>query len=345
MRQGGAVMGPRILAICAVLIALNAPAKAETIRNFQVGSWFAGAYTKSGTSTFSHCAASARYRSGIFVLFSVNRSYSWSMGFANPAWKLTKGSRYNIVFVIDDGQPMTGMATANSANSVEVVLADSEALFAQFKRGRQLRVAAASQVLSFNLDGTSALLPALLGCVQQEVAGGGGANPFASGAAPSTSTQSKGSRADPSYQAEATVILANVLASAQLPGFSIEPAEEAAKFKTDALWTAADVIGMLKVAPGVQLNDPKLASVLIGGAAENCKGAFLSGTLPETSGKKGVRMFTSCEGEKGLITAYYLAVQRPKGGIYLFTTVSKAAQETVKQADEGLRRAVFQTIK
>jgi len=85
--------------------------------------------------------------------------------------------------------------------------------------------------------------------------------------------------------------------------------------------------------------------VLIGGAAENCKGAFLSGTLPETSGKKGVRMFTSCEGEKGLITAYYLAVQRPKGGIYLFTTVSKAAQETVKQADEGLRRAVFQTIK
>jgi len=353
-------MGPRFLPIGAVLIALSTPAKADTIRNFQVGSWFAGAYTAKGTNTFSHCAASASYRSGILVLFSVNRAYSWSLGFANPAWNLTKGSRYNIVFVIDDGQPMTGVATAIGPNSVEVVLADSAALFAQFRRVRQLRVvladsatlftrgrqrdvAAASQVFSFNLDGTSTLLPALLSCVQQELAGG--ANPFVSRAAPPTSTQSGGSRADPSYQAEATVILANVLASAQLPGFSIEPAEEAAKFKTDALWTATDVIGMLKVAPGVQLSDPKLASALIGGDAENCKGAFLSGSLPETSGKKSVRMFTGCEQEKGVITAYYLAVQRPKGGIYLFTTVSKAAQETVKQADEGLRRAVLQTIK
>ena len=86
-------------------------------------------------------------------------------------------------------------------------------------------------------------------------------------------------------------------------------------------------------------------NALIGGDAENCKGAFLSGSLPETSGKKSVRMFTSCEEEKSAITAYYLAVQRPKGGIYLFTTVTKGAQETVKQADEGLRRAVFQTIK
>src|SRR5262249_27779588 len=149
---------------------------------------------------------------------------------------------------------MTGVATAIGPNSVETVLADSAALFAQFRRGRQLRVAAASQVFSFNLDGTSALLPALLNCVQQELAGG--ANPFASRAAPST--QSTASRADPSYQAEATVILANVLASAQLSGFSVAPAEEAAKFKADALWTATDLIGMLKVAPGVQLNDPKL---------------------------------------------------------------------------------------
>src|SRR5262249_11085936 len=101
------------------------------------------------------------------------------------------GSRYTCVFDVRGGQPRRARQTANSANSVEVVLADSTALFAQFKHGRQLRVvlaesgvlfrggrqldvAAASQVLSFNLDGTSALLPALLGCVQQEVAGGWG---------------------------------------------------------------------------------------------------------------------------------------------------------------------------
>jgi hypothetical protein len=249
------------------------------------------------------------------MLFSINRSYTWSVGFFNPAWKLTKGSKYDLVFVIDDGQPMTGVATAIRTVGVEMMLADSSALFTQFRRGRQLRVTAANQVFNFNLDGTAALLPALLECVRVELAGG--SNPFAGRAAapaPSSSTRAKNERRpDTANQAEATVILANVLSSAQLPGFSIKPAEEAAKFNASAVWTGpAGLAGMLNVLAGQQFNDPTLASGLIGSAAETCKGAFLSGSLPDLSQRKTVRVFTSCKEDSETLTTYFLAVLAPR---------------------------------
>ena len=335
--------------IAAVITAFGQSASADVMRNFQVAGWSAGAYSFEGTRTFSHCAGSTRYVSGIYMVFSINRSLTWSVGFFNPAWRLNKGSEYDIAFVIDDAQPTTSRATAISGEGVSIQLADSSALFTQFRRGRQLRVAAANQVFTFNLDGTSALLPALLGCVQQENAGG--ANPFAGRTQPpagppsTSSTHAKNTPANNAHQAEATVVLANVMSATKVPGFSILPADEVAQYNMDAAWAGTGVLGALKVVPDAQVDDPKLASVLLGRAAEDCKGAFLSGSLPDISRNKSVRVFTSCGDDKnGVLTTYYLAVRRPKGGLYLFTTFS-ATQETVKQADENLRQAVFQVVK
>lgn len=55
--------------------------------------------------------------------------------------------------------------------------------------------------------------------------------------------------------------------------------------------------------------------------------------------------FTSCQEEQKNVTLYYLAVPRPKGGIYLFTTMSNGSQEEVKEADSGLRTAVFKAVR
>jgi hypothetical protein len=78
----------RTLATCAILLACHTVAFAKPIRLFNVANWKAGAYAKDATDQFSHCAASARYKSGITVYFSINRSFEWSMGFSNPTWKL-----------------------------------------------------------------------------------------------------------------------------------------------------------------------------------------------------------------------------------------------------------------
>src|SRR5262249_30309131 len=145
---------------------------------------------------------------------------------------------------------------------------------------------------------------------------------------------SKNPPANTTHQAEATVVLANVMSATKVPGFSIMPAEEAAKYNWHALWLGTGGLRALNVVPDAQVDDAKLASVRVARDAEACKGAFLSGSLPDVSRNRSVRLFTSCDDDKtGAITTYYLAVRRPKGGLYVFTTFS-ATQETVKQADE-----------
>jgi hypothetical protein len=334
-------------------VTVGSSAQADVMRNFKVANWFAGAYSIDGTKTFSHCAANANYNSGIVVLFSINRSYEWSMAFANPRWRLTKDQQYDIAFSIDGSPPIFAKATAVTSELARVKLADSNELFAQFRRGNMLQVTSANQVFSFSLDGTSALLPALLACVRQETTPVvAQTNPFA---APQQQQQAPAQRQQPPKQAEpsrdllkaeATLTAANVLGAAGIEKFSIGSLEEAAKVKADAIWTAGALLGTVKIAEGVKLDNPEIPGTLIGDDAKHCsKGAFLSGSLPDSDGKEMLRIFTSCQQDKKTFTTYYLAVPRPKGGIYLFTTMSEESQEAVKEADSGLRAAVFKAVR
>src|SRR5262245_61332958 len=76
LAQGRLVMRSRSLAVAAVLLGMSGVANADTIRNFAVAGWNVTAHTQDGTSVFSHCAAGARYNSGIFMMFAVNRQYA-----------------------------------------------------------------------------------------------------------------------------------------------------------------------------------------------------------------------------------------------------------------------------
>jgi hypothetical protein len=326
-------------------VCVGSSAKAEVLRNFQVANWFAGAYSFDGTRAFSHCAGSTRYNSGIFVIFSINRGYAWNMGFGNPQWRLTKGQQYDIAFSVDGSPPIVAKAEAAGTNSAFVPLADSAELFSQFRRGRMLQVAAANEVFSFNLDGTSALLPALLNCVRQETTPVGASNPFVAQPATKRAGPSRATPSREALQAEAAIIGANVLGAAGIRGFSLGSAEDAAKLKVDAVWTSDTLVGKIVIADGLRLDDPNIPSTLIGEDAKSCKGAFLSGSLPESDGKAMLRIFTSCQMEKQNSTVYYLAVPRPKGGIYVFATISNGSQEEVKEADSGLRNAVFKVVR
>src|SRR5262245_42105457 len=120
----GLAIGVLALGLC-----VESSAQAELLRNFQVANWFVGVYSSEGSKTFHHCAASAKYNSGISVLFSINRDYRWSMGFAHPQWRLTNGQRYDVAFSIDGGTPIFAKANAYLGNAVEVFLADSSELF------------------------------------------------------------------------------------------------------------------------------------------------------------------------------------------------------------------------
>jgi hypothetical protein len=155
---------------------------------------------------------------------------------------------------------------------------------------------------------------------------------------------------DGAFQAEATVLMANVLSQSGITGFTLSAVDVAAKYHADASWSAGDLVGFLQVVPDMPINDPNVRGMVIGIMAKECKGAFLSGTLPEDNNQR-VRMFTSCQDDGKAVTSYFSVIARPKGGIYIFSTLALDAkdafssQEKVKEADDGLRQAVYRVVK
>ncbi len=329
----------------AILALVGGPALADTLYEFPVGTWSAGAYSKQSSRQFNHCAAAANYNSGITMLFSVSRSYAWSMSFANRAWRLTQGQTYDIAFTVDQTSPIGARAIAIGPNQVEVPLADSTELFQRFRQGYQLRVAAAGQVFAFNLTGTSQVLPALLRCVQANLQPAGtttvAANPFA---APTPATRQPSNAAGQgrpaAYRAEALSLAANILGSAGIVGFQIAEGDNGI---VDAAWRADRLFGMVRIEPK---DPPALISAgMIAVDAAGCKSKFASGSIPASDSNDVPRMFTKCgDGDQGY-TVFYFILPRKAGGHYLIGTgTSGGGEEPARQVESDIRQATLKVM-
>jgi hypothetical protein len=286
------------------------------------------------------------------MLFAINRHYKWSIGFASPQWHLVRGNRYDIEFRIDRSAPINSNAVAIGESQVEVQLADTSELFNQFRWGSMLRVISAGHVLNFKLTDTSLILPELLRCVTQYV----GREPPASGAnasgffgpqpAPSPAPAAPApAAADAGKSAEATTLVANLLAQSGIAGFQILGPNDIGRLKADAAWKAGSVIGTISVLNPGSLTLDRIPGQLIGSAAQGCRGKFFSGSLPDTqSGAAAVRVFTACQTGDDTLTVYYLGVPRPAGGFYVLTTSALGNEQPAKEADQNLRSAVYKVL-
>jgi len=328
-------------AVCAICVG---SASAEPLRNFKIGDWFAGSYSFSGTNQFSHCAAVGTYRSGITMIFAIDKKFAWSVGFANDQWRLNQGAKYDVVFKIDDYPPLTGTATAISTTQVSVPMADNVQLFSLFRRGQELKVYSAGQTFVFNLTNTGKVLPALLNCVNSYVTPApmtsASINPFDINPRTETSTANKTNK-EGNNRAEATALVANVLAQAGLTNFYVFPPNEMpSEIKADVIWKTSNVVGTFTVAPSSKLDE--LTAALIGSDVQDCKGKFVSGSIPDETGV--VRVFTACEKDKKATTIYYLGVPRKAGGLYLMATMDFGEEQAARKADESIRSAVQQVL-
>jgi hypothetical protein len=148
------------------------------------------------------------------------------------------------------------------------------------------------------------------------------------------------------YRAEATAMIANLLSQAGITGFQISPAaQDELGLKPDVSWTGNNIGGALVI-----LNDQSLATPadaaphLIGAAAKACKGAFMSGSLPDEAHGTQARVFTNCRSDRGATTTYYTTMRRPRGGYYVFVTSAEGSDEPVKEADTNIRAAAFKVL-
>jgi hypothetical protein len=320
----------------------NLRSSAATLRNFRVGEWFAGAYSSDTTGAFNHCAASATYKSGITTTFAVSKTFTLSMGFSNPNWRLSVGSKYDIAFTIDNMQPLFAKALAIAPSMVEVNLQDSSALFNRFRRGYVLRVAAADQVFNFNLTGTSQLLPTLLRCAAQNGDPRVLGNPFEKRR---VVEKNKPSMDRSAARAEATTLVANLLSQAGIQGFVLLGPDDLPNIKADAKWRAGDLFGTITVAPDVLPSQiTEVPSLLIASSAKACKGTFLSGSMQDEAKTSLTGIFTTCNDGKDTVTVYYLAVPQKAGGVYVITTATVGSETPAKEADSNIRAAAYTVL-
>ena len=330
--------------VTAVIVSPTEIATAQTssLQSFRIGNWQGAAYASNGR--FALCAAWATYGSGTSMRFAIDRQYRWGMDLANRDWQLRPGTVYELAFSIDGADPIR--ITAKAANSTEVSfqLADSLELFNRFRRGNQLRVTSSHSVFTFSLADSSAMLARLHDCVRHHTQPATVAN--LSGGKRRPGSSARDPVADPALQAEAAVLLANVMAASNVAGYSMGTPEEAAKIGGHAFWTAPSALGTLLIIPHRRIDDPEIPGFVTGVNAMGCKGAFMSGSLPAAD-TRVVRVTTTCQrpGE-ALATSYYFGTPRPRGGLYLFMTRTNrdGGREDVERADDLIRQATHRTV-
>src|SRR5262249_19417062 len=136
-------------------------------------------------------------------------------------------------------------------------------------------------------------------------------------------------------------LVANVLSKSGISDFYVFPPNETpADVRADVVWKTSEVIGTLTVAPSIKLDD--VTPVVIAVDAQNCKGKFISGSIPDDTG--AVRLFTACEKDAKSTTVFYVAAPRKSGGSYLLATMSLGEDQSARKADDNIRSAIQQVL-
>ena len=116
-----------------------------------VGEWKGGAYTNDRTGTFSHCAAGATYKSGIYFVVSITDQLNWNLGFTHEDWKLTPGQAFPMALTFDGRPAINVHGEPLSATLVKVSMPVKSALIAQFRGANVMTIFAQGQLFQFKL--------------------------------------------------------------------------------------------------------------------------------------------------------------------------------------------------
>jgi len=286
--------------------------------------WDISAHSDDKTGAFSHCAAGVPYRSGIYLVFTISRSFSWSMSFSNSAWRLNPGSRYPITYQIDNSPIFTAEAVALTSQLVSVPLTNSSELFELFRRGWILKVRAAGSEFSFSLDNSSKALSAALNCTQRYVMLASRPEPTNPFVAPGSGETNQNSTTA-QLEAEAATFTANVLAASGLSDFRLADSISPELKIFHAVWWAKGVVGGTTISEADSLESA--VATLLAYASAECKGSFASMKLPSNDAN-AVRLKTVCEQQDEQPVAQLVnVIKRKKGGVYVFVIFDSSSED------------------
>jgi S1-C subfamily serine protease len=131
--------------------------------SINVGGWKGGGFTDDSTGAFSHCAATTSYASGVILVIGLNSANSWLLGFANPAFRYTKGESIPIDVIFDGQTGARIFANANSQIMMTAILPPNVARILQ--KSSLMAATTAGTTYQFNLTSVGPLLPVIANCV------------------------------------------------------------------------------------------------------------------------------------------------------------------------------------
>lgn len=367
LQVSGVKMRQRVLRaglaiVSAMTLSAAAHAQPNIIASSRFQAWSLSSHRSDATGQFNHCAASARYQSGVMLLFAVNSRFEWTMGFASNDWRLQPGARIPVTFAIDGLPPRSATATAVNSGQVVVPMPDDPQLFQQMRAGHRMVVVGGGQTVGFNLTHTSVVLSTLLRCVNEN---GRSITVQAPQAAPRPSIAATPStpRAEPTappsgaasaeMRVEATQFVANLLSHAGMRGFriltrsdlqgdSVPPFVRA----SDVAWRGETSVGTLHIHPNVDPRDlDRLAADIIAADARACPGEFITGRTADPDMTNVRRLHTFCARPGGAVeTVSYILLPMPGRLAYQLSTASPLDRNDAASEDQRLRDAVHAAV-
>jgi hypothetical protein len=304
----------RIL-VAALVLAISSSVQGRLLESYDVAGWSVFAYTDDTSGAFTHCAVGSTYRSGVMLMFVINKDKEWSMALSSSNWDLTVGNKYTFDVRLDDARGENWFGFATTSKLISVPLAHQSGLFDKFRRSRVLTINAVSGRFDFLLTNSSEALRSLVRCTLKYMQPGSIiTNPFEAQAPRSVVSQPN----DGLY-AEAAVTITNMLAEIGTTGHRLLPIDKVkSEFQGQhAVWSTQNAIGALQIyTTPSSIED--VTAALIAKAAADCKGKFATGKNVSSGNTQKIEV--ACEQEDGkLLTYFYIVLHRPAGGKYIFT--------------------------
>ena len=352
-----------IFTVALALCSFGAKA-AGPMQPLRVGNWSGGSFTNDQTGAFSHCSAGSPYQSGIYFMVRVNAQFQWGLGFASTNWRLNPGENIPIDLTFDGRAQYHVFANVLNAQLAVVPMPDTSALIRTFRQARSMQVFAKGQMIPFNLNETSALLPALVACVRANLGQPTQATQAAAVKKPAprvgtlvptpTPTPAPPSTdgAGAEMQIEAINLATNFMLKSQLsnPHLLNRQNTPTALASWGAAWKSDDAVGAVKIVPPQEgMKGIDLAAAVAASDASDCKGTFLSGRESDLVDSDVVfRGFAKCEDSEGLRASLYFIVPRTKGGFVLFSVLAQGKPDAVSATSDdklaNYRRAALTSV-
>jgi hypothetical protein len=262
----------------------------------------------------------------------------WNLAFAHPQWSLTIGEVIPVTFIFDRNTRINLTAKAIDKTLAIVPMPDTSELVSAFRRSFILQAITKNDQFEFRLDGTSRLLPALVGCVRRNIEPSTGAQ----ASTPPARSISRPSGSATDYQelsqAEAAIMLTNLLNSAGVSNYRLEPPTQAS---VGASFTLSDgTRGFFIGARGSTKSADEYATHLIGLLSQSCKGDLVTGrqSVPATDGSVIRKVISTCKSSEGAAITESTVIRRPNGFLINLSQTLPVSVATLSEGTGGKDR-------